>query len=105
MDRTEVIAIVDGAVAPVAKRVDDFIETEKESRRVMATLVTRLTTVIAGDKEFKQLGLVDTVASHEKALLDIATTQAEVKASIKTVMIIGGAIVTLINVGVQLYLK
>lgn len=105
MERATIEEIVGDAVAPVSKRVDEFIESEKESRRVMATLVTRLTTVIAGDREFKQLGLVDTVASHEKAIADFTTSQTEVKAYIRSAVFIGGGLATVLNVAIQILLK
>lgn len=107
MDRDQVVAIVEATVAPVNARVAAFIDAEKESRRVMGTLLARLTTVVAGDKEFKQPGLVDTVANHQRIIDSFTTTQteakAEIKGAVKVTMFLGGVAITLINIFVQVY--
>jgi hypothetical protein len=103
MDREEIIALVNVSVAPTTARVDSFIEEEKESRRVMSTLLTRLTTVIAGDKEFKQLGLVDRVEEHQKIIDSFTTSKTEIKGAMRVTMFFGGVIITLINILVQIY--
>lgn len=103
MERDTVESIVRESVAPVNERFEKFIESEKESRRVLTALVTRLTTVVAGDKEFKQRGLVDTVEDHEKAIEAFTSKQTETRGAVRATMVIGGTVITLIQLVIQIY--
>lgn len=98
-------------LAPVVKRADDHaavIEELREGQRVLTNLLERLTSVTVGDKDFKQLGLVDQVREHEKFIknLDTQIQQAigsykTIVASVRTLLFIGGGIITVIQLLIQ----
>lgn len=103
MDDEHMRQIADEAVKTVNDRMDKFIASEAESRRVMSNLLDRLTAVVAGDKEFSQPGLVQTVGEHTKAIADIQKIKTEATASVRAVLFIGGGIITIINLVIRFY--
>lgn len=96
-------SIVREMVDPVNSRFDEFIKSEGESRRILTALVTRLTTVVAGDKEFKQRGLIDTVEDHDKAIEAFTAQQTETKGAVRATMVIGGGVITILQLLIQIY--
>lgn len=101
-------------VAPLAERFDEYMKSSEENRRVLTALVTRLTTVVAGDKEFRQRGLVDTVDDHTVAIAELKSlvaeaqnqqiaAKAEIKGAVRATMVIGGVIITVVQLFIQIY--
>lgn len=101
MSDDETRTMIEDRVAPIERALEDFMTSEKEGRQVMTNLLTRLSLIVAGDKEFDQLGLTHRVAvleafkNEQKAL----TNKGE-GAARAAVWIIGG-LFTLLNVCIQ----
>jgi hypothetical protein len=103
MEREQVLALIKETLAPVSARFDAYLETEKEGRRVINSLLARLTAVVAGDKEFNQPGLTDKVANHEKEIAAFRTIQTETKGMVRGIVVLGGLFFTLVNLALQVY--
>src|SRR5262245_42726949 len=107
MDPDQLQELIDTKIGVLAKRldaVDAYIAESQKERQVMSSLIARLTVVLAGDGTFKQKGLVDTVGEHEKFIRDMESMQQQFMGGMRSFMWIGGAVVTLLNLGGQFLL-
>lgn len=104
MNGDDVKRMVDERVTPLEQALEDFIKSEKEGRLAMTSLITRLTVIVAGDKEFEQPGLIQKIQGLEafKAQQQALVHQGQ-GFSKATVLIIGG-LFTLLNLAIQVLL-
>lgn len=98
MSDGEIQQMIEARVSPVEQALREFMESEKASREAMANVLTRLSLVTVGDKEYGQAGLTGRVA----ALEDFKTSQQALMnkgegATRASIWIIGG-LFTLLNV-------
>lgn len=97
IDRAEVAKLLDERIKPLESRVEKFLTSQEESRRVMERVLSRLTSVIAGDQEFGTEGLVGRVDAHEKYVNAAKEERSEIKGMIRSTLFIGGAVIVGIN--------
>lgn len=102
MNEEDVRTMIGERVGPVETALQEFIASEKDGRQVMTNLLTRLSIIVAGDKEFGQVGLTQRVSDLEAFKSDQrALTNKGEGAARAAVWIIGG-LFTLLNIGIKM---
>jgi hypothetical protein len=84
--------IIDVRVAPL----------EKGQRETVAIL-TRFERVLIGDVAYKQEGMVDKVQRHDAVIDGWKEEMSQTRGMVKATMMIGGIIITLVQIGVQVW--
>lgn len=102
IDRAEAAKLLDDRIKPLEMRMEKFLDSQEERQRVMESVLSRLTTVISGDKEFGTIGLRARVDAHDEFVESAERNQAETNGMIKSTLFFGGAVITIVNVVIQL---
>lgn len=94
-------SLIDARVAPLV-----------ESQRVTTAVLDRFEHVLVGDKKYETVGLVQKVNDHGEVLdgwkEEMSQIRGIVKAgvgTVKTIMLVGGAIFTIIDIALRVYGK
>ncbi len=85
----------------LARDFSEFVKASQETQRIQNNLIDRITAVLAGDKQFGLQGLVQQVKEHDDIIRGFAASQQQLKGSVKTILYIGGGIITAVQIAIQ----